>query len=165
LATPVGVSHPARRCIALVVAFLVTACAAPQSSPGSSSESSPVSPSPVASAPLAADVLAQCPPESASKEPVQFVEKAEEGQFSERLLQSPACTPIEITFTNYGALRGVRHNIAIPLGADQWLFRGERALTTDPVVYRIPPLPPGSYKFVSEARAGVNGMLEVSDQP
>jgi hypothetical protein len=90
---------------------------------------------------------------------------AAEGQFTERLLRAPACTPIEITFSNAGALIRVWHNIAIPLGDDQWLFQGERALTTDPLVYEIPPLPPGSYTFLSETRPSLNGILEVTDEP
>lgn len=121
-------------------------------------------PSPAASMVLAADVLAQCPPESASKEPVTFEVQAAEGMYDPATLRAPACTPIEITFTNAGALRNIRHNIAIPLGVDQWLFRGERALTTEPIDYAIPPLPSGEYTFRSEAGL-LNGTLEVLEEP
>lgn len=100
-----------------------------------------------------------------TKAPVRFQEAAAEGQFTERLLRAPACTPIEITFKNWGAVDGRHHNIAIPLGNGQWLFRGEQALTTEPVTYKIPPLPTGSYTFLSEARTSMNGILEVSAQP
>ncbi len=105
--------------------------------------------------------VAGCGETAAQKTPVQLEERAEEGQFTERRLRAPACTPIEITFTNLGAFHGVRHNIAIPVGGDQWLFRGDPARTTEPVVYTIPPLPPGDYKFKSEARPSLNGILEV----
>jgi len=123
------------------------------------------SPSPSVTTGLAKDVLAKCPRKSATKTPVKFQETAAEGQFSERLLRAPACTPIEITFTNYGAVIGVHHNIAISLGEGQWLFRGTRALTTDPITYKIPPLPPGNCRFLSEPRTSLNGILEVTDQP
>jgi hypothetical protein len=110
-------------------------------------------------------VLARCPPKAAIKAPVKLTEATADLAFREPLLRAPACTPIEITFTNYGAAEGVHHNLAITVGDGQWLFRGERVLTTEPVTYKIPPLPPGNYRFLSERRTSMNGILEVSAQP
>jgi plastocyanin len=72
---------------------------------------------------------------------------ARDSRFDHQCLAGPAGTPLVITFSNQD--RGVVHNLAIYSDPQRSkaLFRGKLVQGVVTVVYRVPPLPAGSYFF------------------
>jgi cytochrome c oxidase subunit 2 len=100
------------------------------------------------------------PPPAPSGSPAATLDVVAKGiAFDKTTLEVPAGKPFAINFDNQDA--GITHDIAIQDSSGGFKFNGDDVPGPKKVTYAVPPLDPGTYKFVCTFHSNMTGELTV----